>query len=119
MGVWTETPEQKRKRLENEVMGVSAPANSSIGAKPRLLDKESEATARKIQEHTEKVRGKSLMDRHKDKGTGKEKEDDPSKRGFDYEKDMGAGLKIGHKQRRELLNNAKGFGGRFSGGSYL
>ena len=29
MGVWTETPEQKLKRLQNEALGISAPSNSS------------------------------------------------------------------------------------------
>lgn len=51
--------------------------------------------------------------------TKKEKEDDPSKRAFDYEKDMGGGMKIGHAQRKEMLNKAADFGSRFSKGSYL
>lgn len=49
----------------------------------------------------------------------KKKEDDPSKRGFDYEKDMAAGTKIGHAQKREMLNRAADFGSRFAKGSYL
>jgi len=51
--------------------------------------------------------------------TKKEKEDDPSQRAFDYEKDMGGATKIGHAQRREILNKASEFGSRFSKGSYL
>ncbi|KAF2204596.1 hypothetical protein GQ43DRAFT_437750 [Delitschia confertaspora ATCC 74209] len=118
MAIWTETPEQKRKRLENEILGKTTPANSSR-AEPATRDKEAETTARRIREHTEKVRGKSLTEQFKEKGEGKEKEDDPSKRGFDYEKDMGLGMKIGNKAKQELLNKAKGFGDRFSGGKYL
>ncbi|KAF2795815.1 hypothetical protein K505DRAFT_323786 [Melanomma pulvis-pyrius CBS 109.77] len=119
MGVWTETPEQKLKRLQNEALGITAPANSSNTTKESRRTKEEEARLRKIREKVESARGSSLMDQHKDKGVGKEKEDDPSKRGFDYEKDMGIGMKVGHKQRIELLNKAKGFGDRFSSGSFL
>lgn len=49
----------------------------------------------------------------------KEKEDDPSARAFDKEKDMGMGIKIGHAQKRELLTKAKDFGSRFEKGNYL
>lgn len=48
-----------------------------------------------------------------------EAEDDPSKRAFDREKDMGSGMRIGHSQRQELLNKASNFSSKFSGGSYL
>jgi hypothetical protein len=119
MGVWTETPEQKLKRLQNEALGITAPANSSAASRESRRTKEEEAQLRRIREKVESARGSSLMEQHKDKGTGKEKEDDPSKRGFDYEKDMGIGMKVGHKQRSELLNKAKGFGDRFSSGNFL
>ncbi|OCL15146.1 hypothetical protein AOQ84DRAFT_279548 [Glonium stellatum] len=112
--IWTETPEQKRKRLENEVLGISAPP----GAAEVVIDREQEATAKRIREHNEKSRGKSLYELHKSQ-TPKEKEDDPSKRAFDWEKDVGGGMKIGHAQRKELLNKAADFGSRFSGGKYL
>ena len=49
----------------------------------------------------------------------KQEEDDPTKRAFDYQKDMGSGNKIGHAQKAEMLKKAKDFGSRFSGGSYL
>ncbi|OCK81232.1 hypothetical protein K432DRAFT_381481 [Lepidopterella palustris CBS 459.81] len=116
--IWTETPEQKRKRLENEVMGVTAPANSSAAAPGKARDKEAEETTRRIREYNEKVRGKSLLEQHKKKAD-REKEDDPSKRAFDHEKDMGVGMKIGHKERKELLTKAADFGSRFQSGSYL
>lgn len=119
MGVWTETPEQKLKRLQNEALGITAPANSSAASQESRRTKEEEMKLRRIREKVESARGSSLMEQHKDKGTGKEKEDDPSKRGFDYEKDMGIGMKVGHKQRSELLNKAKGFGDRFSSGNFL
>ena len=72
-----------------------------------------------MREKIDAARGKSLVEQHQEKGTGKEKEDDPSKRAFDYEKDMAVTGNVNHKQRREMLNKSKGFGDRFSGGSYL
>lgn len=65
----------------------------------------------------EKHRNKSLYDEHK-KAVPKEKEDDPSKRAFDKEKDIG-GVKIGHVQKKEMLKRASDFGSRFAKGSYL
>ncbi|KAI9720050.1 MAG: hypothetical protein M1812_003177 [Candelaria pacifica] len=117
--LWTETPEQKRQRLEDEVLGIKKPA--TMGAEDKRAMKDgagSEETSRRIAEYNEKNRGKSLIEDHK-KAVPKEKEDDPSKRAFDKEKDMGLGRKIGHAQRKELLSRASDFGSRFAGGSYL
>lgn len=66
----------------------------------------------------DKHRGRSLYNEHKEAGP-KEKEDDPSKRAFDKEKDIRGGRKIGHAQRKELLNRAADFGSRFVSGSYM
>jgi hypothetical protein len=118
IGVWTETPEQKLKRLQNEALGIAAPVNTADAGK-RSKRAQVEEKPKKMRERPDSSRGKSLMEQHVQKGTGKEKEDDPSKRKFDYEKDMGAGMKIGNKQRNELLKRAKDFGDRFSSGSYL
>jgi hypothetical protein len=118
VGVWTETPEQKLKRLQDEAMGIAAPANSSTTKKESKRAKQEEENARKLRERLDAARGKSLIEQHKEK-TGKEQEDDPSGRVFDYEKDMAVGTKISHKQRREMLDKAKDFSGRFSSGSYL
>ena len=58
------------------------------------------------------------MDRH-EKTKGPDIDDDPSKRAFDREKDMGAGMRIDGTKRKQLLNQASGFSGKFAGGSYL
>ncbi|KAF2635355.1 hypothetical protein P280DRAFT_196980 [Massarina eburnea CBS 473.64] len=118
MGIWTETPEQKLKRLQNEAMGITAPANSSNPKKESRRSKQEEETARKIREKLEASKGKSLAEQHTEK-SGKEKDDDPSKRLFDYEKDMGMGSMVSNKQRREMLNKAKGLNDRFSSGNFL
>jgi hypothetical protein len=48
--LWTETPEQKRKRLQNEVLGVAAPATA--GPAKKASRKEDEETARRIKEYS-------------------------------------------------------------------
>lgn len=63
-------------------------------------------------------RSQSLYAQHKRK-EDKEEADDPSKRGFNYERDMSAAPKINHAQKREMLHKAADFGARFSQGSYL
>ena len=117
--LWTETPEQKRQRLEDEVMGVKKPAQLGPENKTdKWKEEEARETERRIREYNEKNRNTSLYNEHK-KAVPKEKEDDPSARAFDKEKDMGMGIKIGHAQKRELLNKAKDFGSRFAKGNYL
>jgi len=117
--LWTETPEQKRRRLEDEVMGVKRLA--AQGGDDKKLDKsagaEAKETARRIQEYNDKNRSKSLYSDHK--ARGKYEEDDPSKRAFDREKDIAGGVKINHQQKKEMLQRASDFGSRFSSGSYL
>ncbi|SMR52753.1 unnamed protein product [Zymoseptoria tritici ST99CH_1E4] len=114
--IWHETPEQKRKRLADEMMGVGT-TSMTTRPNPVKISKKTGAHE-KIQEHIEKTRGPSLMDQHA-KTKGVEAEDDPSKRAFDREKDMGSGGRISTTQKREMLNKAAGFSDKFSGGSYL
>ncbi|TGJ86962.1 hypothetical protein E0Z10_g1851 [Xylaria hypoxylon] len=138
--IWTETPEEKRKRLENAVLGrdtgtgPKSTSSNSMRSKPAAKG-DAEHVAR-IQNFTEATRGRSLYEEHQDarsrggvqshsKGAGPskswvdEEEDDPSKRAFDREKDMKLGGRIGASQRRELVNKATDFGGRFAKGKYL
>jgi hypothetical protein len=125
--IWTETPEEKRKRLADEVLGRAEVATSSRGngsgkKREEGESKGDEATARRIREYNEKVRGKSLYEERrerKEKDGTKEEEDDPSKRGFDREKDMALGGRMGHGEKREMLVKAKDFGSRFQKGSFL
>lgn len=50
--LWTETPEQKRKRLEDEVMGIKRPAQLGEEEKQdEWREKESKETGRKIREY--------------------------------------------------------------------
>jgi hypothetical protein len=121
--IWTETPEEKLQRLQDSVMGRTAPGAGAQDTQSDAKSKEEEERNRRIAASVEAKRGKSLYTEHgekrKQKGIDKEEEDDPSKRAFDREKDMALGGKIGTAKRRELLNNAANFGGRFSKGSFL
>ncbi|PUU78117.1 hypothetical protein B9Z19DRAFT_1101546 [Tuber borchii] len=118
--LWTESPEEKRKRLNDEVMGIKEPATQTQekGGKHGASAAEAEETARRIREYNEKNRSQSLYEEHKKLGP-REKEDDPSARAFDREKDIAGGRRIGHAQKKEMLNRAAEFGSRFSSGSYL
>lgn len=49
--IWTETPEEKRQRLEDEVLGKRDPAIASGNRKPAANDKEAEGAARRIKEY--------------------------------------------------------------------
>lgn len=145
--IWTETPEEKRKRLADAVLGrggnpTAAAAGPVASAAPGRENgsgsnaQQSAEQEEKIRLYTEQMRGRSLYEEHqaakkageaaaaggKKGATGQgedEEEDDPSKRAFDREKDMGLGGKINQSQRRELLNRASNFGGRFEKGKYL
>ena len=121
--VWTETPEDKRRRLEDEIMGRQAASQPSTGkgggngvhGRGNEQDKETE---RRIKEYNEN-RGGSLLKAHKQAGKGKEEEDDPSKRAFDREKDLSLATKIGEGKKREMVKRAGDFGSRFEKGKYL
>ncbi|KAK3634222.1 hypothetical protein LTR56_015429 [Elasticomyces elasticus] len=113
---WNETPEQRQKRLRDEMMGVAKPETQ--GLPKATVSVKHETVDARTKEQIEKARGPSLMDKHK-QTTGPEAEDDPSKRAFDREKDMSTGMRIGHAQRKDLLNQAAGFSSKFAGGSYL
>ena len=127
---WTETPDQKRQRLADEAMGVRKPAQLATSSESNHTDalqqdKKSQAeaeerkeTERRIREYNEKHRGGSLYEAHSKQGP-RDKDDDPSARAFDREKDIAGGMKIGHRARKDMMERAKGMGDRFAKGSYL
>jgi hypothetical protein len=122
--MWTETPEEKLKRQRDALLGRTAAESATT---PLARDRQQEERDRKIAASIEAHRGKSMYDEHSDKrrddgpktGRVAEEDDDPSKRAFDREKDMAVGGKIGEKQRKEFVNKAANFGGRFQKGSFL
>lgn len=118
--MWSETPEQKRQRLQNEVLGIAGPekgvSQPQQSGRPARTD-EDEEKERRIREYNERHRGQSLYQQHQ-KSQDKEEEDDPSKRAFDREKDIGGG-RVSFAKKREMMGRAADFGSRFSKGSYL
>ncbi|PHH74419.1 hypothetical protein CDD80_3092 [Ophiocordyceps camponoti-rufipedis] len=120
--VWTETPEEKLRRLQDSVLGRSAPEPQTASqGRSAEVTRERESN---IAATVKAQRGSSLYDQHDKKrrrgGVARgEEEDDPSKRAFDRDKDMALGGKIGTAQRRELVSKSANFGGRFQKGSYL
>ncbi|KAH6650576.1 hypothetical protein F5144DRAFT_556556 [Chaetomium tenue] len=150
--IWTETPEEKARRLANAVLGREDAHNTPPDAarRPEANSGRSKrdgnrADVERINSYVEQTRGKSLVAEHQAaraagksarlvksgdhgkwgvKGGGgdegpAEEDDDPSKRAFDWEKDMKVGGQISGSQKRELLNRAANFGGRFQSGKYL
>jgi hypothetical protein len=115
---WTETPDEKRVRLQKEMMGIVEPEGpvraGKVAAQP---DSKDEETKRRIKEYTEKYRGESLMAKHQ-KGDKKVEDDDPTKRGFNWEKDMNTVGKVSASNKKEMVSRASDFS-RFSGGGYL
>ncbi|KAK0657361.1 hypothetical protein B0T16DRAFT_401539 [Cercophora newfieldiana] len=130
--IWTETPEEKARRLANAVLGREDPSTSA-GLTPGHRSSASSsrrADEQKIRAFTEQTRGRSLVEEHQAArqagkatqgadGKKMEEEDDPSKRAFDWEKDMKVGGQISDTQRQQMVNRAANFGGRFSKGSFL
>lgn len=134
--IWTETPEEKARRLADAVLGRGGDAAAADSSKPvKRQEKQQPENDSHIRAFTEQTRGRSLYEAHqaarkagkatnaggarKRGGEQDEEDDDPSKRAFDREKDMALGGRITASQRKELLNRASDFGGRFSKGNYL
>ena len=122
-GMWTESADEKRKRLEREVLGISVvnptpAANSSNEEARKVRLTEKRKGDKKKEPRNVKDKGTSLYERNKF-ANAKSEEDDPSQRAFDYERDMSVASKMANKQKRELVHNAKNMGGRFSKGGSL
>lgn len=49
--LWTESPDERRKRLNDEVMGIKKPATQAEDKKPSISAAEAEETARRIREY--------------------------------------------------------------------
>ncbi|KAJ5587949.1 uncharacterized protein N7459_003714 [Penicillium hispanicum] len=114
---WVETPEERMRRLQDEVMGVSASSDntgesSSITNTSRA--KAMEEKIKKFNDHTGKNTWLNNQTHAREK-----KEDDPRARAFDREKDMALSSSISNTQRREMMNKASGYSSRFTKGDFL
>jgi hypothetical protein len=129
-GSWNETPEEKAERLRRQVLGGTAPStggkgSSKAGAVNAAFASAEDSAREKAKREEEKramaahaaARGPSLYTSHQKTKT--EEDDDPSARAFNREKDIGGGMGINATRRNQMLNAAKGFGGRFGEARYL
>ena len=112
---WTETPAERAQRIEDEVLGRKR--QPIVDPEEERRREEEEERDRRIKEHVRQTRGPSLMDKHvANKKDGDA--DDPSKRAFDYQKDI-AGGSVGFKERSAMMSRAKDLESKYSGGKYL
>jgi len=114
---WTETPAERAQRIEDQVLGRTR--KPAVDPEEERRREEEEGRDRKIKELVKKSRGPSLMEKHvagRKDGVGEV--DDPSKRAFDYQKDIAGGT-LGFKERSAMISRAKDLESKYSGGKYL
>ncbi|KAJ5915258.1 hypothetical protein N7454_011012 [Penicillium verhagenii] len=114
---WVETPEERIRRLGDEMMGVGASSKGSSNSASLSDSRRTQAMEERIKNFNNQT-GKAIR-LEKPTHEPKEAEDDPSTRAFDREKDMGVSSKISSAQRREMVNRASDYGSRFSKGNFL
>ncbi|KAK9387008.1 hypothetical protein V1515DRAFT_602613 [Lipomyces mesembrius] len=122
---WMETEAERKKRVAEEMMGLRGKQDdqTTIGL-PRRTERDEEL-ARQVKEYNERNRGKSLMEQYQavvssNSGGGGKKPDDPSKRGFDYEKDIASGGRTMDSSRiQDFVKRASSMDSKFSKGRYL
>ncbi|CAI7664253.1 unnamed protein product [Penicillium glandicola] len=110
---WTETPEERMRRLQDAVMGVGTSTKQAE-------DHKGASNARVMKDQIKRYRdmtGKNTRLENPDQS--QKEDDDPSARAFDREKDMAVGSKISSAQRREMVKKAADYNTRFTKGNYL
>ncbi|GIK06802.1 hypothetical protein Aspvir_002454 [Aspergillus viridinutans] len=110
---WTETPQQKLKRLQDEAMGVSSRpvsnhdrSSTSMASKSPLRQRD----ATKASERSPPSSTNSLMSTSND---------DPSCRRFRWETDMDLAPKLSTLQHQKQVGEAVDFASKFTRGKYL
>ncbi|KAF8272403.1 hypothetical protein EI94DRAFT_1718555 [Lactarius quietus] len=130
--LWTETPAEKQQRLADEVMGKKRRAeNADVTDQDPLAEEEANKRRkrdaelqRQVDEYTRKHRGSTLLDAHAQE-EAKRKKDAPDEPAgiWDHSRDMALGGRLmDEKDRRRIVQDAKGLSDRFGGskgGSFL
>ncbi|OQE41276.1 hypothetical protein PENCOP_c005G04138 [Penicillium coprophilum] len=109
---WVETPEERMKRLQDAVMGVSGSATQSE-------DSRGASNARLIEDQIKRYKDVTGKNTRLEKPGVQKEDDDPSARAFDREKDMAVASKISNAQRREMVKKAADYNTRFTKGNFL
>ncbi|KAJ3530453.1 hypothetical protein NMY22_g8562 [Coprinellus aureogranulatus] len=123
MSLWTETPAERQKRLEDEVMGRKRravdTANSEATEDPdkKRRKKEEAMMKREVEEYTKKQRGPSLVDQHTKALDGKKDDSEGPPVIWDHARDMAIGGRLmDDDKRKAMVREARGLGDRFSSG---
>ncbi|PLW51057.1 hypothetical protein PCASD_02401 [Puccinia coronata f. sp. avenae] len=135
--LWTETPAERSQRLADEAIGKRRRAEEVAKGGTGDDDDDLEASKRKkrdhlmrqqVDQHNKSLRHASLLDLHKTANTNvsnsktrSEKETDKKQKVvWDHDAMMGVNSKLlSDNQKANMINDAKGLGGRFGGGSFL
>ncbi|KAI9624145.1 hypothetical protein H4Q26_017008, partial [Puccinia striiformis f. sp. tritici PST-130] len=113
--LWTETPAERTQRLADEAIGFQTKKRDKL-------------MRQQVEEHNKSLRNASLLDLHKtaagnisNSKTKAEKEAEKKQAVvWDHDAMMGVNTKLLSKnQKADMIKDAKGFGGRFGGGSFL
>nr|CAG8435401.1 12549_t:CDS:2 [Entrophospora candida] len=112
--LWTETPAERRERLQKEVITGQKRKRAS----DKDEDEEMKYTeidlkrAELVKEYNEHHRPKSLLEQHQEnyKKSKKWEKDDVSRRPFDREKDLMSRRPMDSRKRNELLGSATNLG---------
>lgn len=127
--LWTETPAERQQRLQDEALGKKRRAEN---ANPE--EEDTEETRRKrardrrlkeeVERHNSKSRKESLVDQHEKKksksSAGKRKGQEEEPQGWDRDRDMSIGGRlIDDGKRKQMIEDAKGLGGRFGSSGFM
>ncbi|EED84794.1 predicted protein [Postia placenta Mad-698-R] len=126
--LWTETPAERQQRLADEVAGkrrrvTDAAPDPEEEREARKRARHDAEVRRGVEEHTKKVRGGTLIERHahasakpKGDGDGGDGEEGPPAI-WDHARDMAlSGRLMDDKSREKAIRDARGLGERFGSG---
>ncbi|GAA5940664.1 GPALPP motifs-containing protein 1 [Sporobolomyces koalae] len=130
--LWTETPQERQQRLQDEALGKKRKAENSHSGP---TEEETEEQMRKrvrdrklkeqVERHNEKSRKHSLLDAHasgssKSKSSKKNEAGPEEPTGWDRERDMSIGGRLmDDGKRKQMIKDAKGLGGRFGSSGFM
>lgn len=113
--VWTDTPADKEKRLNQRREDAMAGKKRKPEIKEKAPSAEEMKMHARVEEYNKATRPKSLLEMHKEK---RNKTDEPAtRRPFDRDKDL-AIHRSNPNERAKFIQHAKGLNNKFSMGSY-
>ncbi|CCL98928.1 uncharacterized protein FIBRA_00935 [Fibroporia radiculosa] len=121
--LWTETPAERQQRIADEVAGKRRRVTDADAMSPdeeremRKRRKQEEEVRRGVEEHTRKVRGSTLLDRHARAAPSEDKDEEGPPAIWDHTRDMAlSGRLMDDKSREKFIRDARGLSDRFGSG---